>query len=124
MHHFSTLIRILKCSLAINTMKKLAEITFYFIVLLGIQVVLYNFLHTSRDHHFFAKIGCSGIIKQDYWNKQFADDNEVEPANQLRPIVTVKQPGIVFKVDIYSRPKQANFLNPLFFDRPPPSFCQ
>jgi len=110
--------------MTIKNMKKIAEITFCFIVLLVIEASLNTLLSISnKDSQVFNEIRCSGIIQDDYWNNEFADDNEVEIISQLRLRIIGEQPTINLSVDVFSRPKQPCFLNPLFSDRPPPSVC-
>ncbi len=124
MHHFSICARIFICSMTIKNMKKIVEITFCLIVLLGILVFLETwFLNSYKDHQGSTEIRCSGMIQEDCWNSGFADDNEVELKSHFRLIVMGEQPTINFSADIFSRPKQPFLLNPLFSDRPPPAFC-
>lgn len=125
MHHSCFCIRIFVYSMAIKNMKRIAEITFCFIVLPGMQVLLHNQAPgQNRNNQLFTEITCSGIILQDNLNSLFADDNEMEMKSQSRLVVTGEQPAINCTQDIFSSPKQHCFLNPLFSDRPPPSICQ
>ncbi len=124
MHHSCSVVRIFICSMARMNMKRIAEITFCFIVLIGIEVSLSTLLSISNnDSQVFTEIRCSGIIQKDYWNSGFADDNEVEIKCQCSLIVIGEKPIINYTADILSRPKQPCFLNPLFSDRPPPYVC-
>ncbi len=124
MHHFCTGIRISIYKIELKNMKQITEITFCFIVLLGIQLLLNNGVSNShKDNQVFAEIGYSGIILEDFWNNEFADDNDVEFESPSGLKVNGRNLISSFVADIFSRPKQPSLLSPLFVDRPPPDLC-